>query len=174
MPPFFLTCPATQGDCSLGRREATKQLLEEDVDRFAYPLPYSCCLHGLSTPHSPQGKLSPHWEKRCWKTIRGCWAGGTSPKNTLVSRLPLYFLHAPQQNFLWISAHPLFPITLLFTLSIWRIQMLNDKKGRRRRESGGRRIPFCLKEKMLKCHPAQHLRSVHQCGRGWLNYLCVR
>lgn len=79
MPPFFLICLATQGDCSLGRREAMKQLLEEDVDRFAYPLPYSCCLHGLSTPHSPQGKLSPHWEKRCWKTIRGVQGGGHIP-----------------------------------------------------------------------------------------------
>lgn len=66
----------------------------------------------------------------------GIQGGDSLPKNTLVSKLPLYFLHAPEQNFLWISDHPLFPITLLFTLSIWRIQMLNDKRGRRRREGG--------------------------------------
>lgn len=152
-----------------------KQLLEEDVDRFSHSLPDSCCLHRLSTLHLPQGTLSPTGKDMLEKHSRegGVQGGGSPPKNTLVSRLPLHFLHAPQQNFLWISDHPLFPITLLFTLSIWRIQMLNDKRGRRRRE-GGRRIPFCLKEKILKCHPAQHLRSVHQCGRGWLNYLCVR
>ena len=37
-------------------------------------------------------------------------------------------LCAPQSNFLWISDHLLFPIMLLFTLSIWRIQMLNDER----------------------------------------------
>lgn len=55
---FYLICPAMQGDYSLGQRKTMKQLLEEDVDRFSHSLPYSCCPHGLSTPHFPQGNLS--------------------------------------------------------------------------------------------------------------------
>lgn len=48
--------------------------------------------------------------------------------------------------------HLLFPIMLLFTLSIWRIQMLNDKREREE-GGGGRRIPFCLKDKILEMPP---------------------
>lgn len=73
-------------------------------------------------------------------------------KTHSVSRMQLYFLHTPQPNFLWISDHLLFPIMLLFTLSIWRIQMLNDKRERGRR-GGGKRIPFCLKDKILEMPP---------------------
>lgn len=82
----------------------------------------------------PHGKCSST-RKDGRKTFPGGRPGrSTSSKNPLVSRLQVYFLHVPQQNFLWISDHPLFPITLLFTLSIWRIQMLNDKRGRGSRE----------------------------------------
>lgn len=82
----------------------------------------------------PHGKCSST-RKDGGKTFPGGRPGrSTSSKNPLVSRLQVYFLHVPQQNFLWISDHPLFPITLLFTLSIWRIQMLNDKRGRGSRE----------------------------------------
>lgn len=47
----------------------------------------------------------------------------------------------------------------------------------REREEGGvegEEFHFAWRIRYSKCHPAQHLRSVHQRGRGWLNYLCVR
>lgn len=56
---------------------------------------------------------------------------GTPP----VSRLRLYFLYEPGPNFPWISDHLLFPIMLLFALSIWRLQMVNEE---REREEAGR------------------------------------
>lgn len=152
---FYLICPAMQGDYSLGQRKTMKQLLEEDVDRFSHSLPYSCCPHGLSTPHFPQGNLSLTGKEVLEKRSRGgeeIQCGGSPPKNSLVSRLRWYFLHAPQQNFLWISDHPLFPITLLFTLSIWRIQMLNDKRGRRRRE-GGEEFHFAWRRRYWNATP---------------------
>lgn len=124
--PYFLTCPAMQDYCSLERRKPTKQLLGDDVDGF---------LHHLPAAHLPHGKCSPTREEMLEKHSQGECRVGTHPLKThLRLGLQLYFLHAPQQNFLWISDHSLFPITLLFTLSIWRIQMLNDKRGRRRRE----------------------------------------
>jgi hypothetical protein len=64
-------------------------------------------------------------------------------------RMQLHFLPMPQLNFLWISDHLLFPIILPFTLSIWRIQMLNDE----RRMRGEEKIPFCLKDKILQMPP---------------------
>lgn len=115
-----------QGYCSLERRKPMKQLLGDDVDGF-FP----------SSPPCPSctWEVLPNQGRDAGKTFPGGMQGrDTSPKNPFVSRLQLSFLHAPQQNFLWISDHSLFPITLLFTLSIGRIQMLNDKRGRRRRE----------------------------------------
>lgn len=68
---FYLICPAMQGDYSLGQRKTMKQLLEEDVDRFSHSLPYSCCPHGLSTPHFPQGNLSLTGKEVLEKCSRG-------------------------------------------------------------------------------------------------------
>lgn len=120
-----------------------------------------CCLihsrglYGL-LPVSAMGS-SLHGGQALEKPSQGDGGAGAQPshggliKTLSVSRMQLYFLHTPQPNFLWISDHLLFPITLLFTLSIWRIQMLNDKKERRM--GGGRRIPFCLKDKILEMPP---------------------
>lgn len=96
-------------------------------------------------------------------------------KDPLVSRTQLCSSAHLQPNFLWISDHLLFPIMLLFTLSIWRIQMLNDKREREEGGCGGRRI--ILPEGLILSEMPPRTaspESVHQRGRGWLNYLCVR
>lgn len=132
---------------------------------------HSCCLCGPLPSHgSMEG-----WSQ--WKNTPSETAGwGHAPYSRLntrpVSRIRPCFLHTPQPNFLWISDHLLFPIMLLFTLSIWRIQMLNEK--RERRKGGGEEFHFAWRIRYSKCHPTRYLRSIHQRGRGWLNYLCVR
>ena len=120
-------CPTKHGDVPCGSRKSTKWLL-------------SCpFLLSLAPPHLTHGKFSPLrrevLEKHSlWVFRVGAHLSyGGLIKTHPVSRIRLYLLRAPKPNFLWISDHLLFPIMLLFTLSIWRIQMLNDKRERRRR-----------------------------------------
>lgn len=111
-------------------------------------------------PCLTHGHFFPLMTETLEKPSQGDFGEGAHPslggliKTPSVSRMQLYFLHTPKPNFLWISDHLLFPIMLLFTLSIWRIQMLNDKREREERGGGGRRIPFCLKDKILEMPPS--------------------
>lgn len=128
-------------------------------------------------PTSSVREALPHWERRAGKAFRVCVWGeckvGAHP-------LKIYWFLGYHcifcTHFSRISCG--FQIILYFQLhscSHYRFGGYKCWMTREAEEGGrGRRIPFCLEEKILKCHPAQHLRSVHQCGRGWLNYLCVR
>lgn len=144
LPSRITPCPLALGTSSLPHTASGLCLQSVELSpgkeekQSGCCLLHSCCLCGPRPSHAWKDGVSG-------KTLPVRLQGGGTPRccrrNTHpVSGIRPHFLHTPQPNFLWISDHLLFPIMLLFTLSIWRIQMLNEK--RERRKGGGEEFHF--------------------------------
>lgn len=117
-PDTFSVCPSGQR-YFLGKEKSRKCcFIHSPVSKER------CITHGMFSllrravlERGQAGRLQGGGNYSCGRCIQ------TQPG----SKMQLCFLQVPQPNFLRISDHLLFPIMLLFTLSIWRLQMLNDK-----------------------------------------------